>query len=199
MPSVPVAGLFDFCFAENGLTALRLGVELEGTSFVGWLGEGRYKEMVNWVLADLAGVDCPVKRGTFVEFRNGMINVSPVGRNASDRERREFEVFDGVHKVREGMIRRMEERFKGWGLKYSIGGMISFDVFPVGWDKTFCLRHLEAVGGRSGVVFEEVHFFGDKAFPGGNDWELYEDKRTIGHAVKNPEETMAEVKRLFDL
>ena len=163
------------------------------------MGEERYKEFVNWVLADLAAVDVPIKRGTFLEFRNGMVNVSPVGRNASDAERKDFEDFDKVHKVRERMIGRMKERFEGLELKYSIGGMISFDVFPVGWDKTFCLRHLEAERGRSGLVFEEVHFFADKAFPGGNDWELYQDERTIGHAIKNPEETMREVKRLFDL
>ena len=28
-----------------------------------------------------ADIDIPIKRGTFIEFRNGMINVSPIGRN----------------------------------------------------------------------------------------------------------------------
>ena len=36
------------------------------------------------------------------------------------------------------------------------GGQISFDVFPNGWDKTYCLRHLK------GEAFDEIHFFGDK-------------------------------------
>ena len=31
----------------------------------------------------LSTLDIPVKRGTFVEFRNGMINVCPIGRNCS--------------------------------------------------------------------------------------------------------------------
>ena len=33
-------------------------------------------------------------RGTFIEFRNGMINVSPIGRNCSKSERDAFEEFD---------------------------------------------------------------------------------------------------------
>jgi len=49
------------------------------------------------------------------------------------------------------------------------------------------------------VDFQTIHFFGDKTYKGGNDYEIYEDKRTIGHSVKNPEETMAELKKLFDL
>ena len=87
--------------------------------------------------------------------------------------------------------------------RYSIGGQISFDCFPTGWDKTYCLRHVEAEKdaskGLSGIDYKHIHFFGDKAFPGGNDWEIYDDKRTIGHAVKNPEETMKIVKKIFEL
>ena len=39
-------------------------------------------------------IDIPVKRGTFIEFRNGMLNVSPIGRNCSQEERDEFEKHD---------------------------------------------------------------------------------------------------------
>jgi phosphomannomutase len=34
---------------------------------------------------------------------------------------------------------------------------------------------------------------------GGNDYEIFEDQRTIGHTVTKPEDTMAELKTLFDL
>lgn len=35
-------------------------------------------------------------RGTFIEFRMGMLNVSPIGRNCSQEERDEFERYDKV-------------------------------------------------------------------------------------------------------
>lgn len=35
-------------------------------------------------------------RGTFIEFRNGMLNVSPVGRSCSQEERIEFYELDQV-------------------------------------------------------------------------------------------------------
>ena len=38
----------------------------------------------------------------------------------------------------------------------SIGGQISFGIFPTRWDKTLCLWHVEDEG------FEEIHLFGDK-------------------------------------
>jgi phosphomannomutase len=84
---------------------------------------------------------------------------------------------------------------------YSIGGQISFDVFPTGWDKTFCIRHLEAEEKRkdSNIKFETIHFFGDKAFPGGNDWEIYSDPRVTGHKVNNPDDTLKILGELFQV
>lgn len=41
----------------------------------------------------MSDLTLPKKRGTFIEFRNGMINVSPIGRNASVEERNEFQAY----------------------------------------------------------------------------------------------------------
>ena len=82
---------------------------------------------------------------------------------------------------------------------YSVGGQISFDVFPTGWDKTYCLRHLEREGKDGGVEYKTIHFFGDKTFPGGNDYEIYSDPRTIGHSVEGPDDCYKQVKELFGL
>jgi phosphomannomutase len=115
---VPVTTLFDFCFSENGLTAFKLGQALPSNSFIQWIGEAQYKELVNFCLHYVADLDIPVKRGTFVEFRNGMINVSPVGRNASNKERNDFEAFDKDAKVREKFVAALREKFGHLGLTY---------------------------------------------------------------------------------
>lgn len=74
-PSIPVTGLFDFCFSENGLTAYRLGEQMASTSFIDWLGQGKYKQLVNFCLRYIADMDIPVKTGTFVEFRYVVVSV----------------------------------------------------------------------------------------------------------------------------
>ena len=209
------------------------------------------------MLRYLSEVDCPVKRGTFIEFRNGMLNVSPVGRNCSQEERDAFEAYDMEHNVRTKMVEVLKAEFEDMNLTYSIGGQISFDVrtaraphrphgavtppgrataasacagsltssvratggvrpsgsaltprrpstpairirtpaaivrqvFPNGWDKTFCLQYLDE--------FDSVHFFGDKTYKGGNDHEIFESERTVGHTVTSPEDTMRQVNALF--
>jgi phosphomannomutase len=89
------------------------------------------------------------------------------------------------------MVDTLKKEFADYDLTYSIGGQISFDVFPTGWDKTYCLRHLEKEG------FKEIHFFGDKTFKGGNDYEMYEHEGVIGHAVTCPEDTARILSELF--
>lgn len=82
------------------------------------------QEFINFTLHYIADLDIPIKRsvdwwqgffftywnvgktnmvffllylrGTFIEFRSGMINVSPIGRNCSQEERDEFERYDKV-------------------------------------------------------------------------------------------------------
>ncbi|KAK9253956.1 phosphomannomutase [Lipomyces tetrasporus] len=186
-----VIHMFDYCFSENGLTAYRLGEKLASQSFINWLGEDKYKVLAKWILKYLADLDLPIIRGTFIEFRNGMINVSPIGRNASTQERLDYQKFDLEHRIREKMVIALKEAFPDYGLTYSIGGQISFDVFPTGWDKTYCLQHVEKDG------YKTIHFFGDKTFQGGNDYEIYTDPRTIGHAVNNPDDTMRVIKEVF--
>lgn len=68
-----------------------------------------------------------------------MLNVCPIGRNCSRDERNEFEQYDKVHNIRTTFVQALQKEFDGENLTFSIGGQISFDVFPKGWDKSFCL------------------------------------------------------------
>ena len=113
-----------------------------------------------------------------------MLNVSPIGRNCAGDERDNFEKYDKEHLIRKTMIDALKAKFPDFGLRYSIGGQISFDVFPLGWDKSFCLKFIED-------KYDEIHFFGDKCYDGGNDYEIFIDQRTEGHSVTGPEDTIS--------
>jgi len=181
----------DYSFSENGLVAFKDGKEIGRQAINKHLGEENVKRVVNWTLKYIAGLDLPIKRGTFIEFRAGMLNVSPIGRNCSKEERNDYEKFDLANNVRKDMIASMRTEFADLNLTYSIGGQISFDVFPKGWDKTYCLNHLPA------SEFDEIHFFGDKTFEGGNDFEIFTHERVNGHTTTSPAHTMQQCRELF--
>jgi len=109
------------------------------------------------------------------------------------KERDSFEAYDLEHNIRNTMVKDLREKFSHMGLVFSIGGQISFDVFPEGWDKRYAIKHLE------NEQISNIYFFGDKTFKGGNDYEIYSDPRTKGYSVTSPAETRARLCELFGL
>eukprot|EP00922_Rhytidocystis_sp_ex-Travisia-forbesii_P050062 GHVS01074487.1.p1 GENE.GHVS01074487.1~~GHVS01074487.1.p1 ORF type:complete len:245 (-),score=35.97 GHVS01074487.1:126-860(-) len=170
----------DYLFLENGV------------SLAQQLGEELVCELVNFVLLYFSKLDLPIKRGTFIEYRTGMMNLSPIGRNCSYEERLAFNKLDEEKGIRKLFVEELVKRFDSRGLQFSIGGQISVDVFPKGWDKRYCLQFVEN-------DFDEIHFFGDKTYKGGNDSEIFEDSRTIGHTVTCPEDTVKKLNELFNV
>ena len=183
---------WDYVFSENGLMAYKNGQLLAQQSLKAFLGEDKLKQLINFCLHYIADLDIPINGGNFVEFRNGMLDMWTNGRNCSQEERVEFEKYDLQAGVRTTFVSVLKEKFADLNLTYSIGGQISFDVFPRGWDKTFCLQFLEADG------FSDIHFFGDKCSPGGNDYEIYTSEKTTGHCVTNYHETMKQVNEVLN-
>eukprot|EP01126_Amoeba_proteus_P031674 TRINITY_DN3100_c0_g1_i1.p1 TRINITY_DN3100_c0_g1~~TRINITY_DN3100_c0_g1_i1.p1 ORF type:complete len:249 (-),score=41.06 TRINITY_DN3100_c0_g1_i1:208-954(-) len=183
--------LVDFNFCENGLIAYHQGELFHSKSILNYLGNDRLKQLINWTLRYVADLDIPIKRGTFFEYRTGLLNISPIGRNCSQLEREEFCLYNKEHKILEAMVAAMKKEFEDFALTFSIGGQISFDVFPRGWDKTYCLNHVRERN------FKEIHFFGDKTSPGGNDFEIFSSDETIGHTVTSPEDTFQQVNQLW--
>jgi phosphomannomutase len=181
----------DYNFSENGLVAYKDGILIGKQSIQSYLGEDNIKSIVNFALRYIANLDLPVKRGTFIEFRSGMLNISPIGRNCSKEERNEYEKYDIQHGIRKTMIETMKSTFSDLNLNYSIGGQISFDLFPSGWDKTYCLNYIN----RS--EYDEIHFFGDKTFDGGNDFEIFNHHDVIGHTTAGPNDTISQCNNLF--
>jgi len=193
MKGTDVVSKFDYFFSENGLVAYKEGKLLAEQSILKRFGEKTLQKMINFCLKYMAELELPAKRGTFVEFRTGLINVCPVGRSCSYDERLEFVKFDQENNVRLKFKQALEEEFGDLGLQFAMGGQISIDCFPKGWDKTYCLQFVENDG------YEQIHFFGDKTSPGGNDHEIFSDCRTVGHTVTGPDDTLEQVRQVLGI
>lgn len=184
---------YDYVFSENGLVAHKAGKLIFQESIIKYVGEEKLQKFINFCMAYMSKLTLPFKRGNFIEVRSGLINVAPCGRSCSKEERNQFEAYDKEHKIREQFIATLKAEFASFNLTYSIGGQISFDVFPDGWDKRFCLTQVISDG------FEKIYFFGDKTFKGGNDYEIFEDPRTVGFTVTSPDDTKQKVQHLLSI
>lgn len=185
-----VQDLFDYCFCENGVVAYKGREKLNSASMMNLISVPTYNKFVSFVLHYIADLDIPVKTGTFVELRTGLMNICPIGRNCTQEQRLAFNALDKEKGIRKKLISDLQNAFPELDLQYAIGGQISVDVFPRGWSKIYCLQFVEG-------QFDEIHFIGDQTQEGGNDAEIFNDPRTIGHTTKGPEDTIRICKELF--
>jgi phosphomannomutase len=183
---------FTWMFSQNGLKSFYKEQLFYEKNLVEFLGEDKYNFIINNILFCLSQLNIPKKRGNFIELRSGLINVSPIGRTCSQSEREEFNELDKKYGYREDLIKNIKIQLGDVAneFNFSIGGQISFDMFPKGWDKTFALQFVEN-------KYKKIYFFGDMVHQGGNDYEIFHDKRVIGIKVNDYMETIFIINDLF--
>lgn len=180
--------LFKYGFAENGLHAHIDTKEFHKQNLISNLGENNYQKIINICLEVLSRTCIPIKRSNFIEVRNGMINISPIGRSCSQEEREQFNEYDNKHNVRKSIVRELKVLLKDFNLDFAVGGQISIDITKKGWDKTYCLQFIES-------EYDKIYFFGDKCEEGGNDHQICNDPRVEGQSVTSYLETIQLLKQ----
>jgi len=108
----------------------------------------------------------PVKTGEHLEYRDGMLNYSTVGRNCTQQQREEYEAWDKENGEREILRERILNMFPS--LDCAIGGQISIDIYPKGLDKSQSYFRVKGENPDHAIIF-----CGDRLMPGGNDYPFF--------------------------
>jgi len=134
------------------------------------------------------------KRSKYMETRRGMINFSVAGRDSNEEERANYFLWDKKSKERIKISKNLKNKFPE--LDICIGGMISLDIQPRGWDKAQVVDWIKSQNEYQNC---KMLFFGDKCHNGGNDESLF--KRVLkeggeAYNVEGPEETKNIIRKL---
>ena len=167
---------------------------------------GQVLKKSEFVIPDLLNEDlkiilqnskCPIKTGTHIEFRTGMINFSTVGRNADFEQRKLYNLWDNQHNERQEIVDYINKKYPT--LNASVGGTISIDIIEEGCDKGQIVHYLE----NSGAT--KIVFVGDKCYPGGNDYGIIRELEKSDLAfewynVEGPKDTirLLRTNKVFD-
>ncbi len=154
------------------------------------LGKSTYRILLS-ILTDLQNqtiennVDIPLS-GNFISFRGSMVNWCMIGRDADHNMRNEFSKQDAAKSIRKHLKDKLDFELATARIQNiitALGGSTSIDIYPEGWDKTYCLRHLDPS--------QAVYFVGDRCQGSGNDRELFEHSRTNAYETSGPHETIS--------
>jgi phosphomannomutase len=132
--------------------------------------------------------------GTFLHYRDSMLNWCPIGRTANDKQRQAWVAADERDKIRERTRDLLLHDLKVAEIpvEVTLGGSTSFDIYPTGWDKTYALQHFPE---------KRCWFVGDSCTGNGNDKTIYDNLLKHGRAymTSSPDETLQIIDKIISL
>ena len=151
--------------------------------------------LLTYLGEELRMTDYPVKAGNHIEDRGSMLNFSIVGRNCTQNQREDYYRYDNLTGERKRISKYIREQWRD--LDAVIGGQISIDIVPKGFDKSQIMKHIDETYKKRNVDDCEYIFYGDRIEEGGNDYPLAQllESRSDGrvHKVENWLDTMEQL------
>ena len=149
--------------------------------------------LVKTALEFLSRVDYMIT-GNFIDLRNGIIYISLVGMSATEEERHAYIKLDEEHNYRSRLIDVLMSKARSLeidsGIQICEGGHVGIAIYPIEYDKE---QVMEVLLDKDDV---EIHYFGDKYQPNGNDHRLINNPNVIGHPVDSIDDTIEILKKM---
>ena len=168
---------------------------VEENNMIDRIGEENFKVLTEEILRKQLWLIKNFKKdflytGTYIQYRGSMINWCMCGRDSGKKERDAFSNFEKETHIRKLLVSMIKNSVKDFSddLNFVVGGSTSIDIYPAGWDKTFCLKHYNE---------KDTYFVGDACEPGRNDFEIYDKLSPRSFKVSSPEETLIVIDKLL--
>lgn len=126
-----------------------------------------------------------------LQDRQTQITLSALGRNAPSEAKR---LYDPQGEKRREWVNFLKNYLDENKYSLKIGGTTSLDVTRKGLDKEWGIREFARY---NNINFQDILFFGDKIYPGGNDYPA--SKIVDCLSVKSPTETLKKLKEISEI
>lgn len=160
------------------------------------IGENEWRRLIE-LLTNLQSSIALVHRnvpmsGSFINYRGSMVNWCPIGRQADDKDRAEWTLWDRRQNIRHNWLKIARQGLNNADLEHvviKLGGDTSFDIYPEGWDKTYAFKLFKD--------YDKVYFVGDRCGPTGNDFEAFKAAGKNGYSTLGPDNTIEIIEKII--
>jgi phosphomannomutase len=183
----------DHIFAECGCVYYKQNDLIHIKNIRDHLLYSKINQLVKKALIFLGSVDYELS-GHFIDLRHGIIYISLIGMQATQKERENFIIFDKEKKYREKLLEILHDEANNLNISSDVqiteGGSVGIAIHPKEWNKSQVVDYLEN-------KYNKIYYFGDKYTITGNDYELLNHPRIIGIAVDSVSDTIDKLKKIY--
>lgn len=139
--------------------------------------------------------DMPIiYHGNQIDFRNGLVYISPPGMQATEYERNIFIEQDNKHNLRKKLLSALKLLNINNSFEIALGGNIGIAIYPKGWNKGQVIDYITE---NTLLLFNKIYYFGDRTEPDGNDYPIYSHPLINGFSVKKYQDTIDLIEKYF--
>lgn len=178
--------MFDYVFAECGALVYVDGTLVSKKSMVDYVDRSILNRIISKALSVISDMDITFNGGQ-IDFRCGLIYVSPVGMQATCQERNMFIKQNKRYHLIDNLITELKSVDVDDLFDIVRGGAVGIAVYLKGWNKSQALDHLD---------HQHIYFLGDRCDIDGNDYPLYSHPKVHGISVNNYHDTIREIRKL---
>lgn len=182
---------FKYIFAECGAIISIDNILVRENNMVNYCDRSLLNNIIKKALSMIS--DMPIiYNGHQIDFRKGLIYISPPGMQAGELERSYFMEMDKIYGLRKNLLSELKKLDPTDHFEILLGGAVGLAIHPKGWNKCQVIDYLKSIG-----INESIFYFGDRTEPDGNDYPIYSHPLVNGVSVINYQDTIDKVSKLF--
>lgn len=137
--------------------------------------------------------DMPILyHGNQIDFRKGLVYISPPGMQATKIERHIFLEKDAELLLRKKLLDDLKSLDINDEFEMYFGGSVGIAIHPKGWNKSQVINILRDLN-----VEDKLVYFGDRTEPNGNDYPIYSHPMVEGHSVRDYFDTIDKLIKIY--
>lgn len=187
----PSIKYFKYIFAECGsVLSMNNDIILE-KNLLDYCDRDLLNNIIRKALRCIA--DMPILyHGNQIDFRKGLVYISPPGMQATKVERQFFLEKDVELSLRKKLLEDLKSLDVDEKFEMYFGGSVGIAIHPQGWNKSQAIQILQDLN-----VKDKLVYFGDKTEPNGNDYPIYSHQLVKGHSVKDYFDTIDQLTNFY--
>ncbi|XWV25958.1 phosphomannomutase [Tupanvirus soda lake] len=183
---------FKYVFAECGAVIYVDGKLVSEKNMLDYCDRKVLNDIVKKALNEISQMPI-IYHGNQIDFRKGLVYISPPGMQATNFERNIFIDLDTKFNLRKNLLNKLNFINSDSQFEITLGGAVGIAVYPKGWNKSQVLQYFS-----ENNIKDKMYYFGDRCEPDGNDYPIYSHSLVHGIAVKDYKDTIIKLNGLFD-
>lgn len=184
---------FKYIFAECGAIVSVSGKVVKEKNMIDFCDRTNLNAVIKEALRLISEMPI-IYHGNQIDFRKGLVYISPPGMQATQFERTYFLAMDKTNNLRENLLENLQKIDSTSEFEICFGGSIGIAVYPKGWNKSQVITYLKEVDFDFN---NDIYYFGDRTEPDGNDYPLFSHQLVNGISVKDFYNTIVVLNNLF--